>query len=239
MSLNIGVLCDIHWDNFILIHTKFKKINSEYFRLHTLYGKTLDIINCCASQNLLTLIKHSSDNLSKTLYNLLKLCDIWLLFTNQIEFLTPVSLVIQKCNEFDIKYIIVSEHSRTKDYYSFEKVHEKFKDNLNDISRCLNKLTVNLAINYGSKNEMIDTFRKIKLRKINQKNFENNLNLKPPFPDILIRTGGYNRLSNFLLWQLAYTEIFFLKKLWPDFNDKDLINIIKKFQTIKRNFGGI
>ena len=102
-----------------------------------------------------------------------------------------------------------------------------------------NKIVVNLAINYGSKNEMIDTFRKIKLRKINQKNFENNLNLKSPFPDILIRTGGYNRLSNFLLWQLAYTEIFFLKKLWPDFNNKDLINIIKKFQTIKRNFGKI
>jgi len=151
MSLNIGVLCDIHWDNFILIHTKFKKINSEYFRLHTLYGKTLDIINCCASKNLLTLIKHSSDNLSKTLYNLLKLCDIWLLFTNQIEFLTPISLIIEKCKQYDIKYIIVSEYSRTKDYYSFEKVHEKFKDNLNDISRCLNKLTVNSfdEVNYN------------------------------------------------------------------------------------------
>ncbi len=77
-------------------------------------------------------------------------------------------------------------------------------------------------------------------KKINIKNFEKNLYTKNmPNPDILIRTGGYQRLSNFLLWQLAYTELFFLKKLWPDFNSNDLLKIIKKYKNIKRNFGNI
>ena len=102
-------------------------------------------------------------------------------------------------------------------------------------------ITVNLAINYGSKNEILNAFKKIKFKnKVNLKNFEKNLythNLC--FPDILIRTGGHNRLSNFMLWQLAYAEIYFLKKLWPDFSYSDLAGIIKKFKKIKRNYGGL
>ena len=101
------------------------------------------------------------------------------------------------------------------------------------------RIIVNLAINYGSKNEILNTLKKIK-KKINLENFETNLYTKNmPHPDILIRTGGYNRLSNFMLWQLAYSEIFFLKKLWPDFNSIDLKKIIIKYKKIKRNFGGI
>ena len=101
------------------------------------------------------------------------------------------------------------------------------------------KITVNLAINYGSKNEILIAFKKIK-KKINIKNFEKNLYTKKlPHPDILIRTGGHQRLSNFMLWQLAYAELFFLKKLWPDFSDKDLKKIISKFKKSKRNFGSI
>ena len=100
------------------------------------------------------------------------------------------------------------------------------------------KITVNLAINYGSKLEILNTCKKLK--KVNLENFEKNLYTKDqPFPDILIRTGGHNRLSNFMLWQLAYSEIFFLKKLWPDFKSSDLLRIIKKYKKIKRNFGGI
>ena len=102
------------------------------------------------------------------------------------------------------------------------------------------RILVNLAINYGSKKEILQALNKIKKKKINKKNFEKNLytnNL--PDPDILIRTGGYQRLSNFLLWQLAYTELFFLKKLWPDFNNEDLKKIINKFKKQKRNFGSI
>jgi undecaprenyl diphosphate synthase len=102
-----------------------------------------------------------------------------------------------------------------------------------------NKIVVNLAINYGSKNEILDTIRKIKT-KINEKNLEKNLYTKGmPDPDILIRTGGHQRLSNFMLWQLAYAELFFLKKLWPEFNSNDLKKIISKFKSTKRNFGSI
>ena len=101
------------------------------------------------------------------------------------------------------------------------------------------KIIVNLAINYGSKMEIIQAFKKTK-GDFKIKNLEKNLFTKNmPNPDILIRTGGYQRLSNFLLWQLAYTELFFLKKLWPDFNIKDLLKIIKRYKKIKRNFGRI
>lgn len=101
------------------------------------------------------------------------------------------------------------------------------------------KITVNLAINYGSKNEILNAFKKTK-KKINFKNFEKNLYTNNmPDPDILIRTGGHQRLSNFMLWQLAYAELFFLNKLWPDFNSKDLYKIINKYKKSKRNFGAI
>ncbi len=99
-------------------------------------------------------------------------------------------------------------------------------------------INVNLAINYGAKNEIITAVKKSK--KISLKNLEKNLYTKNmPDPEILIRTGGNQRLSNFMLWQLAYTELFFLKKLWPDLKSIDLKNIIKKFKRIKRNYGGI
>ena len=100
------------------------------------------------------------------------------------------------------------------------------------------KILVNLAINYGSKNEIIIASKKS--NNLSIKNIEKNLYTKNiPDPDILIRTGGHQRLSNFLLWQLAYSELYFLKKLWPDFNKNDLIKIIKKFKKEKRNFGSI
>ena len=104
------------------------------------------------------------------------------------------------------------------------------------------KLQINLALNYGSKSELIDAFKKIKKSKsiINEKNLSKNLQTKNlPDPDILIRTGNTKRLSNFLLWQLAYSEIFFEKKLWPAFNEKDYNRIIKEYRNIKRNFGKI
>jgi undecaprenyl diphosphate synthase len=101
------------------------------------------------------------------------------------------------------------------------------------------KITVNLAINYGSKNEILIALKRIKKR-INFKNLERNLYTNNmPNPDILIRTGGHQRLSNFMLWQMAYTELFFLKKLWPDFNTNDLIKVIKKYKNSRRNFGSL
>jgi len=100
------------------------------------------------------------------------------------------------------------------------------------------KILVNLAINYGSHNEILSAAKKTK--KLNFKNFEKNLYSKNlPYPDILIRTGGHQRLSNFMLWQLAYSELYFLKKLWPDFNSGDFKKIISKYKRSKRNFGSI
>ena len=104
------------------------------------------------------------------------------------------------------------------------------------------KLQINLALNYGSKFELINAFKNLDKNKdkINEKNLSKYLQTNEiPDPDLLIRTGNTKRLSNFLLWQLAYSEIFFEKKLWPEFNEKDYNNIIKNFKKIKRNFGKI
>ena len=104
------------------------------------------------------------------------------------------------------------------------------------------KLQINLALNYGSKFELINAFKSLKKKNemINEKNLSKYLQTKNiPDPDLLIRTGNTQRLSNFLLWQLAYAEIFFEKKLWPEFNEKDYNKIIKNFKNIKRNFGKI
>ena len=127
--------------------------------------------------------------------------------------------------------------------------HKKFSKKLNFLLNFAekktiknSKLQINLALNYGSKSELINAFKKIKRNKIkiNEKNLEKNLQTNNiPDPDILIRTGNTKRLSNFLLWQLAYSEIFFEKKLWPAFTEKDYIKIIKEYKKVKRNFGRI
>jgi undecaprenyl diphosphate synthase len=104
------------------------------------------------------------------------------------------------------------------------------------------KIQINLALNYGSKKEILDTIKKLikYKKKITEENFKNNLYTKNiPNPDILIRTGNTKRLSNFLMWQLTYSEMYFEKKLWPDFNEIDYDKIIKKYSQIKRNFGNI
>ena len=104
------------------------------------------------------------------------------------------------------------------------------------------EIQIYIALNYGSKNEIINSIKVINKKKItlSEKNISKNLYAgEIPNPDIMIRTGDTHRLSNFMLWQLAYTEIFFEKKLWPDFNKKDLYNIFKKFKLLKRNYGSI
>ena len=116
-----------------------------------------------------------------------------------------------------------------------KKIENKTKNN--------NRITVIFAFNYGSKSELINAFKKINKNKkniITDELISNNLYTKNiPDPDILIRTGGEKRLSNFLLWQLSYAELFFLDKNWPDFNSSDLKKIIKNYSLIKRKFGGI
>tara|TARA_B100001741_G_scaffold309667_1_gene307697 strand:+ start:697 stop:1371 length:675 start_codon:yes stop_codon:yes gene_type:complete len=126
---------------------------------------------------------------------------------------------------------------------------KKFSPKLNNLlvesekkTKNNNRLQINLALNYGSKNEIIYTIKKLvrSKKKINERNITKYLFTEGmPDPDLLIRTGNTHRLSNFLLWQIAYSEIFFEKKLWPDFNEKDYNKILKKFKRIKRNFGNI
>ena len=122
-----------------------------------------------------------------------------------------------------------------------KKVRFCLIESMRKTKKC-NKILVNLAINYGSYNEIIEATKHMKRKKLafNIKNLQKNLYTKNmPYPDILIRTGGKKRLSNFLLWQIAYTEIYFINKLWPDFNIIDYKKIINNFKSVKRNFGNV
>ena len=143
---------------------------------------------------------------------------------------------IKEFNQNNIKLKIIGN------IHVFEKKLKNKLKKSEQLTKNNTKLQVNLALNYGSKSELIDTFQKLNKenKNINIKNIEKNLYTSNiPDPDILIRTGNTNRLSNFLLWQLAYSEIFFEKKLWPDFNENDYNKILKKFKKIKRNYGNI
>jgi len=142
---------------------------------------------------------------------------------------------IEDLNKQKIKLKIIGKKNFSSKLNNLLKISEKktFKNK---------RLQINLALNYGSKNELINAFKELKKNKeaVNKKNLEKYLQTRnTPDPDLLIRTGDTKRLSNFLLWQLAYSEIFFEKKLWPDFSEKDYNKIIKKYKTIKRNFGDI
>ncbi len=160
---------------------------------------------------------------------------------NEIKFLFNLlnNFIDKKIHDFNQKKI------RLKIIGNVNSLGLKLKKKLIEsekLTKKNNTLQVNLALNYGSKYELIDTFQKLKKKRknINIKDIENNLyTAKIPDPDILIRTGDTKRLSNFLLWQLAYSELFFEKKLWPDFNENDYKKILKKFQNIKRNYGNI
>ena len=142
---------------------------------------------------------------------------------------------IEDLHEQNIKLNIIGIKNFSKKLNKLLNLSEK-KTSKNQI------LNINLAINYGSKSEIVNAIKEINKSndKVNEKNFSKYLQTKNiPDPEILIRTGNTKRLSNFLLWQLAYTEIFFEKKLWPDFSEKDYVKIIKNFRKIKRNFGKI
>jgi len=187
------------------------------------------IINHCINHKIefLTLYTFSSENWKRPK------TEITFLFKLLENFLQKK---INKIIEKDIKLKFIGELNKLPlKLQKLIKLTEK---------KTFNKKTlqVNIALNYGSKIELINTIKKIKQKKItlNEKNIDNNLYTKHlPNPDILIRTGDTHRLSNFLLWQLSYTEIFFEKKLWPDFTGKDFNKIINEFKNIKRNFGSI
>ena len=128
------------------------------------------------------------------------------------------------------------------DISSFPKKLKNKISNIEKLTKNNNKIQINMALNYGSRQEIIRSFNIMKKKNlsINLKNFEKNLYTNNiPDPDILIRTGNTKRISNFLIWQIIYTEIFFEKKMWPDFNKRDFNKILKKYGKIKRNFGGL
>ena len=180
---------------------------------------------------------------------------------NNIKFLTLYAFSTEnwKRPDFEIKFLMSLLETflnekidnlningiKLKIIGDIKKFPKKIQINLRNsekLTRKNKKLQLILALNYGSKNELINAIKLIKSKKlkVNENSVANSLYTKGiPNPDILIRTGNTNRLSNFLLWQLSYSEIFFVKKLWPDFNERDYKNIIYKFKKIKRNFGSI
>ena len=176
---------------------------------------------------ILTLFTFSSENWKRPQH------EISFLFSLLGEYFTKN---LKKVIENGIRIKIIGDKS---------KLSKKVKDIINHTelkTKKNKKILVQLALNYGSRYEIINAFKKIlkKKSKVSIKNFEKNLyTSNQPNPDILIRTGGQKRLSNFLLWQLSYTEMFFLDKLWPDFKTKDFNKILKDFIKIKRNFGKI
>ena len=174
----------------------------------------------------ITLFTFSTENWSrpkKEIKYLFKLLENFLI--NKIEYL----------NKKNIKLKIIG-------YKNFSPELNKLLRNSENLTAKNTKLQINLALNYGSKKELIETFKKLKKlkTKFTETNVSKNLLTRGiPDPDLLIRTGNTNRLSNFLLWQMAYTEIYFEKKLWPDFKIIDYKKIIKKFKSTKRNYGKI
>ena len=187
------------------------------------------------------IIKESIKNKIKFLTLFAFSTENWKRPKNEIKFLFNLldNFIDNKIDEFkknNIRLKIIGDIS------NFNKKLKKKLINSEKITLKNKKLQVNLALNYGSKNELIRAFKELNKKKIkiNLKNLEKNLyTFGIPDPDILIRTGNTHRLSNFLLWQLAYSEIFFEKKLWPDFNEKDYTKIITKYKKTKRNFGNI
>ena len=159
---------------------------------------------------------------------------------NEINFLFSLleNFLINKINDLEEQNIKLKILGKKK----FSKNINKLLLKTEKATHKNKRLQINLALNYGAKSEIINTIKILNKKKltINENNINKNLYTnKIPDPDILIRTGDTKRLSNFLLWQLAYTEIFFVKKLWPDFNSNDYNKILNNFKKIKRNFGKI
>ena len=187
------------------------------------------------------IIKVSIDNKIKFLTLFVFSTENWKRPKKEIKFLFKLlkNFLTNKTNKLrhnGIKLKIIG------DKRVFSKRLNRIINNSEKVTKNNKNLQINLALNYGSKNELIKAFKKIKKKNlpITENNVDKNLFTSGiPEPEILIRTGYTKRLSNFLLWQLAYSEIFFVDKLWPEFNKKDFCNIIKKFRKIKRNFGKI
>jgi len=188
-----------------------------------------NIIELCANKKIkfLTLYVFSVDNWKRSKK------EVSFLFNLLTNYLKKYLNYLVK-NKIRVKFLGENKKLKKSLIYFIKKVENITSKNYN--------ITINLAFNYSSKTEILNAAnasrkktKKLTVNLINRYLYTNTM----PDPEILIRTGGYNRLSDFLLWQLAYTEIFFIKKLWPDFTIKDLNKIINKFKKIQRNFGDV
>ena len=206
-----------------------KKFNSRKFGHRKGIKNVEKIIEASIKKNIkfLTLYTFSTENWKRPKY------EINFLFNLLEEYLKKnINILIKN----KIKFKILGD---------LNKFPKNLKSSLNNAIKLTSKnkkLQINLALNYGSKDEILRSFKIVKKKKmaINIKNIEKNFyTADSPDPDILIRTGNTNRLSNFLLWQLSYSEIFFVRKLWPDFNKSDFNKILDRFKKIKRNYGKI
>ena len=187
------------------------------------------IINAAIHQkiNYLTLFVFSTENWKRPINEINYL---FKLLENYID--TKINILIKKKIKINILGNISPFPKKLK--YKLKKVEKITKSN--------SKIQINMALNYGSREEIVSTIKKLQKQNItiNEKNISKNLYTKNiPDPEILIRTGNTKRISNFLLWQCIYSEIFFIKKMWPDFNENDFYKIIFKFKEINRNFGGL
>ena len=206
-----------------------KKKNSRNYG----HSKGIEVVENIISQAILKKIKYL------TLYTFST--ENWKRPINEINFLMDL-LENYLTKELDK---LIKNKIKIKIIGNINKFPKSLKNKLNGAEKLTKhnkKIQINIALNYGSKEEIIKSIKKINIHSkiINEKNINDNLYTKGiPDPEILIRTGNTNRLSNFLLWQLSYTEIFFVKKLWPDFTKRDFNKIILKFLKVKRNFGGI
>lgn len=186
-----------------------------------------NIVECCINKNIkfLTLYVFSLDNWKRSNK------EVFFLFNLLENYLNKnINYLIKK----NIKLKFIGERKKLKKQLILKIKHVEKKTNKNNI------LTLFLAFNYSAKFEICSAIKKILLekKKVSPNSISENLyTAGVPNPEILIRTGGHKRLSDFLLWQISYSEIFFLKKLWPDFKKKDFLNIINIFKKIKRNFG--
>jgi len=192
------------------------------------------IVECCAELGVknLTLYAFSTENWNRP--------KIEVDFLMQLLFLS-LKDELKTLNKNNIRFETIGNLSRMpkKIVNYLEKVKEETKDN--------SKLTLTLALSYGSRSEIVNVVRelsdKVKNNIISSKNIDESVindhlythNL--PDVDLLIRTSGEKRISNFLLWQIAYSELYFTKKLWPDFRKKDLYKAIISYQSRERRFG--
>ena len=142
---------------------------------------------------------------------------------------------IENFKKKKINFTFIGDISR------FNSVVRKKLINLKNITSDFSKLFFILALSYGSRDEIIEAVKKItkNIKKINENDISNNLMTSSfPDPDLVIRTSGEKRLSNFLLWQIAYSELYFTKTLWPDFNVTRYSLALKNYVSRKRRFGG-